>query len=72
MLNDANSKLSKSEYFTDLNEFAKLHANKNPIVAENMERMKKLRYATPENLPDGEELTDVCSSCGVSSQGCFG
>ena len=26
------------------------------------------RYATPENLPEGEKLTDVCC-CGVSSQG---
>jgi len=69
LLNEANSKLSKSEYFTDLNEFAKIHAKNNPIVSENMERMKKLRYATPENLPEGEELTDVCSSCGVASQG---
>ena len=68
LLNDANSKLAKSEYFTDLNEFAKIYARRNPIVSENMERMKKLRYATPENLPDGEELTDVCSSCGVASQ----
>ena len=68
MLDDANSKLAKSEYYTDLNEFAKIHANKNPIVSENMERMKRLRYATPDNLPEGEELTDVCSSCGVASQ----
>lgn len=68
LLDDANSKLSKSEYFTDLNEFAKVHAKRNPIVSENMERMDKLRHATPENLPEGEELTDVCSSCGVSSQ----
>lgn len=69
MLDNANSKLSRSEYFTDLNEFAKIHAKNNPIVSENMERMKRLRYATPENLPEGEELTDVCSSCGVASQG---
>ncbi len=69
MLDEANSKLSKSEYYTDLNEFAKVYAKNNPIVSENMERMKKLRYATPENLPEGEELTDVCSSCGVASQG---
>ena len=68
LLDEANSKLSKSEYFTDLNEFAKIYARRNPIVSENMERMKRLRYATPENLPEGEELTDVCSSCGVSSQ----
>ena len=68
MLEKANSKLSQTTYFTDLNEFAKVYANKNPIVSENMERMKKLRYATPENLPEGEKLTDVCSSCGVASQ----
>ena len=69
LLDDANSKLAKSEYFTDLNEFAKVYARSNPIVSENMERMKRLRYATPDNLPEGEELTDVCSSCGVASQG---
>jgi chromosome segregation ATPase len=68
-LDDANSKLSKSEYYTDLNEFAKVYAKNNPIVSSNMERMKRLRYATPENLPEGEKLTDVCSSCGVASQG---
>ena len=68
LLNSAVSKLEQATYFTDLNEFAKLYAKNNPIVSENMERMKRLRYATPENLPDGEELTDVCSSCGVASQ----
>lgn len=68
MLDDASSKLLKSEYYTDLNEFAKVYAKNNPIVSENMERMKRLRYATPDNLPEGEELTDVCSSCGVASQ----
>ncbi|MDD2475841.1 MAG: AAA family ATPase [Dysgonamonadaceae bacterium] len=68
MLEKANSKLSQITYFTDINDFAKLNANKNPIVSENMERMKRLRYATPENLPEGEKLTDICSSCGVASQ----
>jgi len=68
MLKSANSKLNELTYFTDLNEFAKIHARSNPIVSENMERMKRLRYATPDNLPEGEELTDVCSSCGVASQ----
>lgn len=68
LLDEANSKLSESEYFTDLNEFAKVYGKTNPIVSANMERMKRLRHATPENLPEGEELTDVCSSCGVSSQ----
>ena len=68
MLEKANSKLSQTTYFTDLSDFAKLNANKNPIVSENMDRMKRLRYATPDNLPEGEELTDVCSSCGVASQ----
>lgn len=68
LLDEANSKLLKSEYYTDLNEFAKVYAKNNPIVSSNMERMKRLRYATPENLPEGEELTDVCSSCGVASQ----
>lgn len=68
LLDDTNSKLLKSEYYTDLKEFAKVYAKNNPIVSANMERMKRLRYATPENLPEGEELTDVCSSCGVASQ----
>ena len=69
LLDAAISKLAKSEYFTDLIEFAKVYAKSNPIVSENMERMKRLRYATPDNLPEGEALTDVCSSCGVASQG---
>ena len=36
-----------------------------------MERMKKLKYATPENLPEGETLSAVCSACGVESQQCL-
>ena len=68
MLKSANSKLNELTYYTDLNELAKVYAKNNPIGSENMERMKRLRYATPENLPEGEELTDVCSSCGVASQ----
>lgn len=68
LLEKANLKLSETTYYTDLNEFAKVYASKNPIVSENMERMKRLRHATPDNLPEGEELTDVCSSCGVASQ----
>ena len=68
LLDEANSKLSETTYFTDLKEFAKVYAKNNPIVSSNMERMKRLRYATPENLPEGEKLTDVCSSCGVASQ----
>ena len=63
-----NEKLSQQIYYDDLNDYAKAHGRSNPIVAENMERMKKLRYATPDNLPEGEELTDVCSACGVSSE----
>lgn len=60
--------LSNAVYYDDLNEYAKAHGRNNPIVLENMERMKKLRYATPDNLPEGEEVTDVCSACGVSSE----
>lgn len=67
-LEKANLKLSETTYYTDLKEFAKVYAKNNPIVSSNMERMKRLRYATPENLPEGEKLTDVCSSCGVASQ----
>lgn len=63
-----NEKLSQQIYYDDLNEYAKAYGRANPIVAENMERMKKLRYATPDNLPEGEELTDVCSACGVASE----
>ncbi len=68
MLEKANLKLSETTYYTDLNEFAKIYAKRNPIVSQNIERMKRLRHATPDNLPEGEELTDVCSSCGVKSQ----
>lgn len=69
LLDEANSKLSETTYYTDLKEFAKVYAKNNPIVSSNMERMKRLKNATPDNLPEGEELTDVCSSCGVASQG---
>ena len=67
-LEKANLKLSETTYYTDLKEFAKVYAKSNPIVSSNIERIKRLRNATPDNLPEGEELTDVCSSCGVASQ----
>ncbi len=63
-----NEKLSQQIYYEDLNEYAKAYGRANPIVSENMERMKKLRYATPDNLPEGEEVTDVCFNCGQSSE----
>ena len=67
-LEKANLKLSETTYYTDLKEFAKVYAKSNPIVSSNIERIKRLKNATPDNLPEGEELTDVCSSCGVASQ----
>lgn len=63
-----NERLSQQVYYDDLNEYAKAYGRANPIVSENMERMKKLRYATPDNLPEGEEITDVCFNCGQSSE----
>ena len=66
-----NGQLSKLTYYDNLNEYAKNHGRNNPIVAQNMERMKKLKYATPENLPECETLSAVCSACGVESQQCL-
>src|SRR5690554_2196976 len=66
-----NEKLSKLSYYDNLNEYAKQNGRNNPIVMQNMERMKKLKYATPESLPEGETLSAVCSACGVESQQCL-
>ncbi len=66
-----NEQLSNLSYFDNLNDYAKQNGRSNPIVMANMERMKKLKYATPDNLPEGETLSAVCSACGVESQQCL-
>lgn len=66
-----NKQLSNLSYYDNLNEYARQNGRNNPIVMQNMERMKKLKYATPENLPEGEKLSAVCSACGVESQQCL-
>ena len=70
-INALNEQLSNLSYYDNLNDYAKQNGRNNPIVMQNMERMKKLKYATPENLPEGETLSAVCSSCGVESQQCL-
>ena len=70
-INALNEQLSKLTYYDNLNDYAKQNGRSNPIVMQNMERMKKLKYATPENLPEGETLSAVCSACGVESQQCL-
>lgn len=67
----SNEQLSNLSYYDNLNDYAKQNGRNNPIVMQNMERIKKLRYATPENLPEGETLSAVCSACGVESQQCL-
>ena len=70
-INALNEQLSKLSYYDNLNDYARQNGRNNPIVMQNMERMKKLKYATPGNLPEGEELSAVCSACGVESQQCL-
>ena len=70
-INALNEQLSNLSYYDNLNDYARQNGRNNPIVMQNMERMKKLKYATPENLPEGETLSAVCSSCGVESQQCL-
>ena len=70
-INDLNEHLSKLTYYDNLNDYAKQHGRSNPVVMENMERISKLKYATPDNLPEGEKLSAVCSACGVESQQCL-
>ena len=47
-INALNEQLSKLTYYDNLNDYAKQNGRSNPIVMQNMERMKKLKYATPE------------------------
>lgn len=61
-LNELKTKLEATPYFTTLEGFAKENANKNPIVVQNIERLKALRDGT-----HNEELSDVCPYCGVKS-----
>lgn len=56
-------KLEATPYFTTLEDFAKENASKNPIVAQNIERLKALRHGM-----HNEELSDVCPFCQVASK----
>lgn len=67
-LKELESKLKKLTYYDDLNSYAQKYGMKNPVVAENMKRIQALNNATPDNLPDGEEVTDVCFNCGQKSE----
>lgn len=62
-LNELKAKLEATPYFTTLEGFAKENANKNPIVVQNIERLKALRDGT-----HNEELSDVCPACLVASK----
>ena len=67
-LKNVEAKLSNLTFYNSVKDYAKIHGKNNPVVMENMGRINRLKFATPENLPEGEELTDVCSCCGQSSQ----
>ena len=56
-------KLNGLDYFDNVQEFGKKYALKNPIVAQNITRIKALQAGEC----DGEELSGVCSACGVES-----
>ena len=45
-----NDRISKITYYDVLDDYAKAHGRSNPIVIENMERMKNYRYATPDKI----------------------
>lgn len=62
-LSELKIKLEAAPYFTTLEDFAKENASKNPIVAQNIERLKALRNGT-----HNEELSDVCPACLVASK----
>lgn len=67
-INKLNDDLSSLRYWDDVKDYAREHGRENPIVSKNIERLSRLKYATPENMPEGEEVSDVCPTCGVSSQ----
>ena len=48
--------------------FAQKFGGNSPVVIENMQRISRLKDATPDNLPEGEQITDICFNCGQSSQ----
>lgn len=56
-------KLEATPYFATLEDFARENANKNPIVVQNIGRLKALQNGT-----HNEELSDVCPACQVASQ----
>lgn len=62
-LNELKLKLEATPYYTTLEEFAKENASKNPIVVQNIGRLKALQNGT-----HNEELSDVCPACQVASQ----
>mgnify|MGYP000858027941 CR=1 FL=1 len=62
-LSELKIKLEATPYFTTLEAFAKENASKNPIVVQNIERLKALRNGT-----HNEELSDVCPACLVASK----
>lgn len=62
-LNELKIKLEATPYFATLEDFAKENASKNPIVVQNIERLKALQDGT-----HNEELSDVCPTCLVASK----
>ena len=62
-LNGLKISLEATPYFGTLEDFAKENASKNPIVVQNIERLKALQDGT-----HNEELSDVCPACLVASK----
>lgn len=63
-----NADLAGLQYWGDLADYARQYGRSNPIVSQNMERLSRLKYSTPDNMPDGEEVSSVCPTCGVVSE----
>lgn len=62
-LSELKISLETTPYFATLEDFAKENASKNPIVVQNIERLKALQDGT-----HNEELSDVCPTCLVQSK----
>lgn len=61
------AKLHTTPFFQEIEEYAENGGLSNPVIQQNIERIKRLEVATVDNLPDGEKLTDICPTCGERS-----
>lgn len=70
-LNQAENTLSQLQRFENLETFVNHFGYRSERVSTNVSRIKSLQNSTPENLPEGEEITNVCHCCGVASDAVF-